>query len=73
MNTFFTKFADVYFNTATISANTHGLTLQNNKEIGFYKTLNNTMYTGAAQANITTGVVHVIVLSCTTHFLMYTP
>jgi len=31
------------------------------------------MYTGAAQANVTTAAVNVIVTSHTTHFLEYTP
>ena len=31
------------------------------------------MYTGAAQADVTTAAVNVIIMSHTTHFLKYTP
>ena len=61
MNTIFTNFADVYVN--TLCKYTRNYT-SNNKQ--FYKTLNNTMYIGAAQADI-------IVMPRTTHFLKYTP
>jgi len=57
MNTCFTNFADLQFN----------------KKIRFYKIFINTMYTGAAQADITTTAVNVIVVSRTTHFLKYIP
>jgi len=31
------------------------------------------MYTGAAQTDVTTAVVNIIIMSHTTHFLKYTP
>ena len=71
MNTFLQ--ISLTFN-STPCANTHEMiTLQNNKKYIFYKTFNNTMYTGAAQADVTTTAVNVIVMSRTTHFLKYTP
>ena len=57
---------------STRCANTHEITLQYNKTIRFYKTFNNTMYTGAGQASVTTTAENVIVMSRTTHF-KYTP
>ena len=54
-------------------ANTHVITIRNNKQIRFYKTFNNTMYIGAAHADVTTTVVNVIIVSRTTHFLKYIP
>ena len=70
MNTLFYK--SLTFN-STPCENTYPITLQNNKKYIFYKTFNNTMYTGAAQADVTTTAVNVIVMSRTTHFLKFTP
>ena len=70
MNTLFYK--SLTFN-STPCENTYPITLQNNKTLRFYKTFNNTMYTGAAQANVTTAAVNVIIMSRNTHFLEYTP
>ena len=52
----------------TPCANTLEITLQNNKRIRFDETFNNTIHTGAAQADVTTAAVNVI-MSHTTHFL----
>jgi len=52
-------------------ASKHKITPQNKITIRFYKTFNNTKYTGAAQADITTAAVNVIVMSRTTHYLKY--
>ena len=46
-------------------ANAHVVTIQNNNKC-FYKTFNNTMYTGAAQANVMNAAVSVIIMSHTT-------
>ena len=54
---------------STPCANTHIITLQNNQTLRFYKIFNNTMYTGAAQTDITTAAANIIVTSHTTHFL----
>ena len=50
---------------STPCANTHKITRQNNNNKRFYKTFNNTMYTGAAQADVTTAAVKVILMSRT--------
>ena len=67
MNTLFYK--SLTFN-STPCENTYPITLQNNKTLRFYKTFNNTMYTGA---DVTATAVNVIVMSRTTQFLKYTP
>ena len=58
---------------STSCANTHEITLQNNKTKRFYQTFTNAMFRGAAQTDDTTETVNVIIMSRTTHFLKYTP
>ena len=58
INIFFTN--SLTFN-STHCENTHEFTLRNNKKLRIYKTFNNTMYAGAAQADVTTAAVNVIV------------
>ena len=60
---------------STPCGNIHEITLRNTKNIRIYKIFNNTMYTcnNAAQADVTTATVNVIVMSRTTHFLTFIP
>ena len=53
---------NIFYNTfnSTPCANTHEIIQQENKKYRFYKIFNNPMYTGAAQADVTTARVNVI-------------
>ena len=70
MNTYILQISLTFISTSC--ANTHEITLQNNKTKRFYQTFTNAMFRGAAQTDDTTETVNVIIMSRTTHFLKYT-